>query len=305
MAESTTTDAPPSGGKGKGGIKAFIRRNKTLSAVAGVGGIYFLWKMRQEPAGEVKAIGEGEGEEGAASGLGGTAELAAYEVGRAERAQERTAEDLEELETESRERENKAKEEKQEAEEERQPGGSSKEPEPGPSAENPSPETNVNPAEPASIRINGKVFKGATSSHIAKAGKTTGGLEYVEYAIQFPGRVEHWQYFTSTGNWRQVKNSAGGVAANNNKPGTKATTHPPKPGAGTTKSPPRKSQAKIGSGHALPAPSKPSTAPVAAQHPLAVNTGNRCVSGGIGPHTAPPGYHLFCQNGYIWRAPNA
>jgi hypothetical protein len=40
------------------------------------------------------------------------------------------------------------------------------------------------------------------------------------------------------------------------------------------------------------------------QHPDAVNTGNRCVNGGVGGHTAPPGYHLFCDNGWIWRAPN-
>lgn len=42
-----------------------------------------------------------------------------------------------------------------------------------------------------------------------------------------------------------------------------------------------------------------------AQHPAAVNTGNKCVSGGVGGHTAPSGYHLFCQGGYIWRAPNS
>lgn len=41
-----------------------------------------------------------------------------------------------------------------------------------------------------------------------------------------------------------------------------------------------------------------------AQHPAAVNTGNRCVNGGVGGHTPPAGYHLFCQGGYIWRAPN-
>lgn len=42
-----------------------------------------------------------------------------------------------------------------------------------------------------------------------------------------------------------------------------------------------------------------------AQHPAAVNTGNRCVNGGVGQHTAPSGYHLFCQGGWIWRAPNS
>lgn len=40
-------------------------------------------------------------------------------------------------------------------------------------------------------------------------------------------------------------------------------------------------------------------------HPNAVDTGNACVKGGVGGHTAPPGYHLYCGgNGHIWRAPN-
>lgn len=42
-----------------------------------------------------------------------------------------------------------------------------------------------------------------------------------------------------------------------------------------------------------------------AQHPQAVNTGNQCVNGGVGGHYAPSGYHLFCQGGWIWRAPNS
>lgn len=40
-------------------------------------------------------------------------------------------------------------------------------------------------------------------------------------------------------------------------------------------------------------------------HPRAVDTGNLCVRGGVGGHSAPPGYHLYCGgNGHIWRAPN-
>lgn len=39
-------------------------------------------------------------------------------------------------------------------------------------------------------------------------------------------------------------------------------------------------------------------------HPDAVGTGNQCVNGGVGGHTAPNGYHLFCCNGMIGRAPN-
>jgi len=99
MADTATSTPPATDSKGKkGGIKAFIKKNKTLSAVLGAGGIYFLWKMRQEPAGEVHAIGE-EGEPvGEGAGLGGTAELAAYEVGRAERGLERSQEDQQEIE---------------------------------------------------------------------------------------------------------------------------------------------------------------------------------------------------------------
>lgn len=297
MAETATPDAPASDKgekKGKGGIKAFIKKNKTLSAVAGVGGIYFLWKMRQEPAGEVHAVGEGE-EPSPDAGLGGTAELAAYEVGRAERAQERTSEDLQELEDENRARIEKEKQAREEAEEERD--NARKSPEPGPADESPSPTAGAN-----GISIHGKTFKAATSSHIANSGKTTGGKKYVEYAIQFPGRVEHWQYFTDTGNWRQVKNSAGGAAGNNNKPSgsagtTSGGTSGKKTGGGAGKPSNAKPAAKIGAAQvASAAPAQP--------HPQAVNTGLKCVNGGVGPHTAPANYHLFCQGGTIWRAPN-
>lgn len=51
------------------------------------------------------------------------------------------------------------------------------------------------------------------------------------------------------------------------------------------------------------APNVPAPHPLA-NHPQAVDTGNACVNGGVGKHTAPPGYHLFCQNGRIYRAPN-
>lgn len=300
MAETAATDSPASdkgGKKGKGGIKAFIKKNKTLSAVAGLGGLYFLWKMKQEPPGEPAAI-EG-GEASAAEGLGGTAELAAYEVGRAERAQERTQEDLQELEDENRSRIEKEKERREEAEEEKDKP--SKEPEPGPEGENPSPKSN-------GISIHGKTFVGATKSHISKSGKTEGGKKYVEYAITFPGRVEHWQYFTDTGNWRQVNNSAGGAAGNNGKGsggnGSTGGTSGKQTGGGVGKAKPV-SKPKIGVGQAKPV-GKPSPAPstVATAHPQAVNTGNRCVNGGVGPHTAPPGYHLFCSGGWIYRAPN-
>jgi hypothetical protein len=305
MADTNTPDAPPNDGggkKGKGGIKAFIKKNKTLSAIAGVGGLYFLWKMKHESPGEpTTAIGEG-GEASAAEGLGGTAELAAYEVGRAERAQERTAEDLTELEDENRARLEKEKGKREEAEEEKEKP--SKEPEPGPEKENPAPSSN-------GISIHGKTFLGATKSHISKSGKTEGGKKYVEYAISFPGRVEHWQYFTDTGNWRQVNNSAGGAAGNNGQGskgnGSTGGTSGKQTGGGVGKAKPV-SKPKIGvsSGKALPSGggTHPTSPTVAAAHPQAVNTGNRCVNGGVGPHTAPPGYHLFCSGGFIYRAPN-
>lgn len=62
-----------------------------------------------------------------------------------------------------------------------------------------------------------------------------------------------------------------------------------------------------GGGAPAPAPAQNAQGGVPqnnAQHPAAVNTGNPCVKGGVGGHTAPSGYHLFCQGGYIWRAPN-
>lgn len=66
-----------------------------------------------------------------------------------------------------------------------------------------------------------------------------------------------------------------------------------------------------GGGNPKPAPvsvgpAQPVQQPTAQAHPQAVDTGNPCVKGGVGGHTAPPGYHLFCGgNGHIWRAPNS
>lgn len=56
----------------------------------------------------------------------------------------------------------------------------------------------------------------------------------------------------------------------------------------------------VGAGHPAPAPCG-----CGCQHPNAVFTGNGCVNGGVGGHTAPKGYHLFCCDGGIWRAPNS
>jgi len=82
---------------------------------------------------------------------------------------------------------------------------------------------------------------------------------------------------------------SGGVKTKPKKPGNRNGKRNPKPA--------------IHNAHAVsPAPAVPANP---ANHPQAVNTGNRCVNGGVGPHKAPAGYHLFCQNGWIYRAPNS
>jgi hypothetical protein len=308
------------GKKSKGGIKAFIRKNKTLTAVAGLGGLYFIWKMRQEHA-EVTPAGEAGELTSEGQGLIQSGQLEQYETGRAERAEERAESDTAEIEDELRREKEKNKEEKEEKEEK----GS---PEP---KETPEPAPSATPAG-TGVSLHGKNFPGATGSHVAKTGQTTGGKKYVEYAIQFPGRIEHWQYFTDTGNWRQVRGSSG-AAGGQNKTGTatggstggqagKSTGGAGgtsgggsgaggSTGGGSTSHPPPK--VKIGVAPAVPVVvAKPvavnsSGGPPQnnSQHPQAVNTGNRAVNGGVGGHKAPPGYHLFVQGGYIWRAPNA
>jgi hypothetical protein len=307
MADSTLAPDTPSDGnkkQKKGGLGALIRKNKTLAAVLGAGGLYFLWKMKQEPKDEVKAVGEGEGE-GLQGAYEGTATLAAYEVGRSERAVERAEEETAEMEAERIKEREKNKEEKEEKEENK-PG--KPEPEPGPTSDSPSPSADSN-----GITLHGKNFPGATGSHIAGSGATPGGKKYIEYAVQFPGRVEHWRYFTATQNWQQVKNSAGGAGGNNtggSGGGTGTAGTAGKNTHGGTPKPTHK--IAVGSAVAVSTTSPPHVAVNTqggipqqnAQHPAAVNTGNRCVNGGVGGHTPPPGWHLFCQGGYIWRAPN-
>jgi hypothetical protein len=92
---------------------------------------------------------------------------------------------------------------------------------------------------------------------------------------------------------------------------TPQATHPPAvvTGGGPPNKPNNKGPGHSGGGGGSPAPAPAENnqggAPQNnAQHPAAVNTGNPCVKGGVGGHTAPSGYHLFCQGGYIWRAPN-
>jgi hypothetical protein len=95
--------------------------------------------------------------------------------------------------------------------------------------------------------------------------------------------------------------------------GKTATTGggPPAKPAAATKSAKSVSGNAIGNAVAVSAPAQAATNAQGgtpennAQHPAAVNTGNKCVNGGVGGHTAPSGYHLFCQGGWIWRAPNS
>src|SRR6476661_8207069 len=120
MADTTASDALNSeDGNGSkkqkgGGIKGFIRKNKTLSAVAAVGGLYFIWKMRQEPTTEGTPAEAAEA--GSTEGLVQTGQLEQYETGRAERAEERAEEDSAEMEDELR----REKERRKEAEEEKE-----------------------------------------------------------------------------------------------------------------------------------------------------------------------------------------
>lgn len=301
MADASTTapdtTTPSSNGKKKGGLFTFIKKNKTLSAVVGVGGLYFLYKMNAEkpgsgtePEGEVNAIA---GEGGA---LAGDQAAAEYELGRSERIAEGSRSEVETIEQEQQEERERRKEEqkRQEEQEGKEPNPSS----PGtPEGGTESPGT---PSAP-SVNIHGKTFQGATGSHIAKTGQTEGGKKYVEYAVQFPGKVEHWQYFTATGNWRQVAGSNTGGGANKPGPGNNPKPNAPPAGGTGSGSGKNKSPAPV-----AVAPAKPVSAPVATAHPAAVRTANRCVSGGVGGHTAPAGYHLFCgSDGWIYRAPNS
>ena len=306
MADTSATDAvpdsPPS--KKKGGLISFIKKNKTLAIVVGAGGVFYLYKMNKEkpegaeagqPEGEVSAIAQ---ETGAAVG---TAETAQFELGRAERTTEQSRQEVEELENDRTEEREKTREREKERETETEPNR-----EPKTEPEKPGGiEPGEQPASASAVTIHGHTFPGATSSHIAKTGKTVGGKDYVEYAIVFPGRIEHWQYFTATGNWRQVSSSANGGGAN--KSGRGSGDRPPTPTGGPATGPKHKPPKPPRSRPPVAiAPAQPVGAPVSQTHPNAVKTSNRCVNGGVGGHTAPAGYHLFCgSDGWIYRAPNA
>jgi hypothetical protein len=309
MAEPDSTSTSPSDstdskgkGKKKGGLITFIKKNKTLSAVVGAGGLYFLYKMNTEKSGSGSGEPEGEVAEISNEGgaIAGTAQAAAFELGRSERLAEGSRQEVEEVEEEREEERRRTKEKERELNESE--GVSAPEDRTSPT----SPGGETEPVSAGGKTIHGKEFTGATSSHIAKSGKTSGGKAYVEYAIQFPGRIEHWQYFPATGNWRRVSDSSSGGGANKPGPGTSPSPNRRPDGGHATGQRKKRKPAPVGVGPAKPV-SGPAPAPPAnnAQHPAAVNTGNKCVNGGVGGHTAPAGYHLFCQGGWIWRAPNS
>lgn len=265
MPEGTT----PSPGKK---LSQFIKKNKTLTAVIAVVGGYFGYKelKKNSEPGSVEVVetpGQYEGPEYPSR------ELSQEGInGEINRIDEQIRE-IEEMDKEGSESHVES-----EGESETPSGGGSPE---APAAEGPTTETNA-----GGITIHGRFFAGATSSRIAGTGKL-GDKQYVEYVITFPGRQEHWQFFPASGNWREANNSATGPGKN--KPPAK------NPGNGG------------GGGGNQPVSGPPQTSPPAKDpaNPNAVNTGNRCVDGGVGGHTPPAGYHLYCKNGWIWRAPNA
>jgi hypothetical protein len=262
MADVTATDSPPnnvSGTKKKGGLLTFIKKNKTLSGVVGGVGVYLLYKMNKEkseggtePEGTVSEVA---GEGGA---IAGTAEAAAFELGRSERVAESSHQEVEELENEREEERTRRKEKEREHEQEEEPGGEGggeDEPSvPGTGGGTGGGEVEPAPGGAPSVNIHGRNFPGATGSHIAKTGKTEGGKAYVEYAVQFPGKVEHWQYFTATGNWRQVAGSNTGGGANAPGPGNNPKPNPtPVGGKGTgPKKPTKPARPPIAIGPAQP-----------------------------------------------------
>lgn len=272
---------PNSAGGERGKLARFIRKNKALSAVVAVVGGYFayreLHKNSEEESGEViegSVTGSGEGpllpneisNEGVDEEIGNVREEISEEVKNRE-------EDERIIEEENRERSEPGESEAEiPAAEEKEPGSGN-----GPVAA---------PAEviPASqgVSISGKEFAGATGKTIVGHGESAGGKKWIEYLINFPGGNQHWRYYTGSGNWEKVSDSKAGPTGSQPNPAK---------GSGSANG--------ISENTPVAAPPKNSKA-----HPNAINTGNPCINGGVGEHTAPTGYHLFCENGWIWRDKN-
>lgn len=314
--------ATPVGGGKKGKLSAWIKKNKTLSIVIGAGGAYFLWHELHSAPSEELAEEASETERGAP--------LLPNEISHEGVDEEitRVGEEVGREREEREEGENRGTEETVETE---QPETVANEPGPdeGPGFE---PDVTESPSQSSggeqSVSIHGKTFHGAKGFRISRTGET-GGKKYIEYVIEFPGKNEHWQYFTATGNWRLANNSAATPssspakvkAASNISSGSstapkasgvvKNSVKVSAKGGVTAKSSATGKTIGIAAGQAVgggggAAHNASGGMPQNnAQHPQAVNTGNRCINGGVGGHTAPAGYHLFCQGGWIWRAPNS
>jgi len=143
--------------------------------------------------------------------------------------------------------------------------------------------TPVAAANKPGLTVNGKFFQNATGKTIVGSGESAGNKKWIEYRIDFPGSSQRWRYFPATGNWSKATDSKAGPTGS---------------GQDSSKGNGAANKAGGGGGNPNPPQNNPS-------HPDAVNTGNQCINGGVGPHTAPNGYHLFCDNGWIWRAKDA
>lgn len=210
MADEIKSSPPSGGGGGKASNKlaAFVKKNKALSAVLGLGGVYFLFKSL---GGGTEGTAEGESEVVSGSYEGPTYPTSELSQEGVNGEINRIDEQIRELEDREIERETG----KEHIDEKETPVGE-------PAVEVPA--TDVSPGK-GGITVQGKFFAGATAQRIANKGESDGGKKWIEYVISFPGRQERWQFFTASGNWRRVNNSATGPGAN--KPGD---TPRPQPG---------------------------------------------------------------------------
>lgn len=220
MADSPTNSSLLASGK----IRSFVRKNKTLSAVIGLGAAYFGYRqLKKGNSVEVSEeespsfVGEGEGPlmPSEISNEATDAEIARTEEER-ENEREHRQEEKELEEENAGKAQERSEKEVEEAEERGEKNGESNSPgeenntQGAPEASTPESPIETPPPNPApapGINIHGRFFPNATKSSIVGSGSTEGGKKYIEYAIYFPGKVEHWQYFTAAGNWREVKNS--------------------------------------------------------------------------------------------------
>jgi hypothetical protein len=261
MADSpnSTTPVAEGGARKSNKITQFLKKNKTLTAVAAVGGLYYLVKHGKSGNGEESEAAPEYNAEGATplNEMNSVNVREEYNELTAEERQRRSEEDTA---TRERLREEEEQLREREAEKREESAGNEKEPE--------APGSGNTPEEPApsehGVSIHGKDFAGATSSRIVGPGKV-GNKQYIEYVITFPGRQERWQYFTATGNWRKANTTGGGSTTGGNGTGTGTGGSSNGGGGGSSGG----SQPKIGisPGKALPAPSKPAPQPAPPRAP--------------------------------------